>query len=185
MMLEVLTLTADLGRPVVLVAIALGLAGIVLLAVELWRRGRGAPLIAMTGLAATILLLFAVLRPARITSRDHVVGPRVVVLLDRSRSMDLPGDEGTRNETQKAALGRIQRAAGQARLRMLGFGEGPASPWDPSVVDPKSRPALVSDLSAALASLRGVQDERPSAIIVLSDGRLERPGADGPGPGVR
>jgi uncharacterized membrane protein len=176
MMPHVFTLTADLGRPSVFVALALGVLGIVLLAVELRRRGRGAPLIAATGLVATALLVLAVLRPASVASRDSVVGPRIVVLADRSRSMELPGDEGTRRETLDAALARIRASAGQARLRVLRFGEGPAKPWET-----KAPLELRSDLSAALASLGTMPDERPSAIIVLSDGRLDRPTADAVG----
>jgi uncharacterized membrane protein len=176
-------LSADLSRPLSYAALALALASMVLLLIELRRRQGGGILVAATGLLATSLLALAVLRPATVLSRGSMVGPRLIVLADRSRSLDLPGDEGTRRETLTRALGRLKAAAGQARLRVLGFGSGPAVPWDPAG-SADAPPAVHSDLGAALMSLAALPEERPASIVVLSDGRLDRPSEDQPGAAV-
>ena len=176
-------LSADLSRPLSYAALALALASMLLLVIELRRRQGGGVLVAATGLLATSLLALAVLRPATVLSRGSMVGPRLIVLADRSRSLDLPGDEGTRRETLAQALGRLKAAAGQARLRVLGFGTGPAVPWDPAATS-EAPPAAHSDLGAALMSLATLPEERPASIVVLSDGRLDRPSEDQPGAAV-
>jgi uncharacterized membrane protein len=176
-------LSADLSRPLSYAALALALASFILLAIELRRReGRGI-LVAATGLVATGLLTLAVLRPATVLSRGSMVGPRLIVLADRSRSLDLPGDEGTRRETLNQALARLKSAAGQARLRVFGFGEGAPTPWDPaSAVE--TPPAVHSDLGAALMALAALPEERPASIVVFSDGRFDRPSEDQAGAAV-
>jgi uncharacterized membrane protein len=177
-------LSADLSRPLSYAAIALALLSLILLVVELRRRRGSGVLVALTGLAATALLTLAVLRPASVLSRSNMVGPRLIVLADRSRSLDLPGDEGTRRETLNHALARLKAAAGQARLRVLGFGEGAAAPWDPAAT-PEAPPAPHSDLGAALMSLASLPEERPASIVVLSDGRFDRPAEERAGEAVQ
>jgi uncharacterized membrane protein len=184
-MVRSFALSSDLNRPLSYAALALALASIVLLGFELQRRRKAGLLVALTGLGATALLTLAVLRPASVLSRGSLVGPRVVVLADRSRSIDLPGDKGTRRETLVRAVGDIKRAAGKARLRILGFGEGPPLPWDPTAPQAQQAqpaPAAHSDLGAALMSLAGRAEERPASIVVISDGRLDRPSENQPGP---
>jgi uncharacterized membrane protein len=176
-------LSVDLSRPLAYAALALALASLLLLGIELRRRQGGGLLVAMTGLLATSLLALAVLRPATVMSRGSLVGPRLIVLADRSRSLDLPGDEGTRRETLAHALQRLRSAAGQARVRVLGFGEGPAVPWDPASLT-EVAPAVHSDLGAALTSLAGLPEERPASIVVFSDGRLDRPSEEQAGAAV-
>jgi uncharacterized membrane protein len=176
-------LSADLSRPLSYAALALALASMLLLVVELRRRQGGGMAVAATGVLATSLLALAVLRPATVLSRGSLVGPRLIVLADRSRSLDLPGDEGTRRETLGKALGRLKAAAGQARLKVLGFGTGPAVPWDPAGTSDLP-PAPHSDLGAALTSLAALPEERPASIVVFSDGRLDRPSEDQPGAAV-
>jgi uncharacterized membrane protein len=182
-MIRSLALSGDLSRPLSYMAIALALLSVVLLGFELRRRQGKGVLVALTGIVATALLALSVLRPATVLSRGSRVGPRVVVLADRSRSLDLPGDDGTRRQTLTKTLAQLRASAGQARLRVLGFGEGPAVPWDPAAPG-DARPAAHSDLGAALMSLASMPQERPSAIVVLSDGRLDRPSADQPGAAV-
>jgi uncharacterized membrane protein len=182
-MVRTWALSTDLARPLAYLTIALAALSLALLGFELRRRGSKGILVALTGVVATALLAVSVLRPATVLSRGSLVGPRVVVLADRSRSLDLPGDQGTRRETLVKTLAQLKAAAGQARLRVLGFGEGPATPWDPAAPS-NAPPAEHSDLGAALMSLASLPQERPSAIIVLSDGRLDRPSEDQPGPAV-
>src|SRR5689334_22236357 len=185
-MVRSFALSSDLSHPLSYVALALALASIVLLVFELERRRKAGIVVALTGLVATALLTLAVLRPASVFSRGSLVGPRVVVLADRSRSIDLPGDRGTRREALVRAVADIKRAAGKARLRVLGFGDGPPVPWDPTApgAPPDLPPSGRSDLGAALMSLAGRAEERPASIVVLSDGRLDRPAENLPGPAV-
>jgi len=182
-MVRSFTLSSDLGRALGYVTLALAVSSIVLLGLELRRRRSAGVVVALTGVVATALLALAVLRPATVLSRGSLVGPRVVLLADRSRSLDLPGDHGSRRDALVQSVQDIRRAAGQARLRVLGFGEGPALAWDPTSPSDVP-PAAHSDLGAALMSVAGLAEERPAAIVVLSDGRLDRPSENLPGPAV-
>jgi uncharacterized membrane protein len=177
MLTRTFSLSGDLGRPYVIVAIALAVIGAALLLVEVARGGRDRRArlgIAASGLLAVTALLAAVLRPVAILSRGSLVGPRVVVLVDGSRSMDLAGDGGTRREVAARALADLGRKASDVRLSVLEFGDGAPTP-------PLSR----SDLAAALESVSRSSDERPAAIVVVSDGRLERPGPEATEAGTR
>ncbi|AKT39200.1 glutamine amidotransferase [Chondromyces crocatus] len=218
-MSERFSLTGDLSPAVVIVTCALAALSLVLLGVELFRRrqaGRGVGVIVGSGVVAVLALLLSVLRPVVVSSRSHTMGPRVVVLTDLSRSMDLPGVGGTRREVAKEALEALGRREG-VRLSVFGFGEGApvplsrtggregGAPTPPSDVAPSGsasagavasaspiapaptavRPALRSDLGAALEAIARAPDERPAAIVVISDGRLDRPAAEGAGEAVR
>jgi uncharacterized membrane protein len=191
--------SGDLAPPYVILAAVLALVSVALLLVEL-RRSRGARLgVAATGLFAAAALLCAVLRPVAITSTGSRVGPRVVVLADASRSIDLPGlGGGTRREAEARALADLEKRGAEVRLSGLTFGQGPASPLvanGPSLGGANAgqdasaggegrlaaamrlaRPMRRSDLAGAIESVARAADERPAAIVVLSDGRLDRPG---------
>ncbi len=177
---------ADLGRVGLIVAIAVALVGLVLLGVELRRaRARGAWLVGVTGALATAALLGAVLRPATVLTDGVKVGPRVVVLVDRSRSMDLPAESGdkTRIDVAKEVARALRARGGDVRITSLGFGSGRATPLDDELapVDKDRaarRPVTKSDLVAALESVSRSVEEAPRAIVVLSDGRLDRPSAE-------
>ena len=93
---QTLGLSGDLPRAFIVLAAVLAIIGVVLLLLELVRQ-EGAErrwLVALTGTLASALCLFALLRPVVITSRGSRVGPKVTVLVDRSRSLLLPGDDG-------------------------------------------------------------------------------------------
>ena len=212
-------LSGDLARSYVIAAFVLAGISLLLLVLELrggapgWKgsagdgattAGNGSPrvrrlLIAATGLLALVGLLCAVLRPVAVTSRGSLVGPRVVVLVDASRSIDLPGISGTRRQTIDVALAEIAKRSAEVRLAPLSFGEGAPMPLDargqagprtPGGVAAaagsagplapfRAPPLMQSDLGAALEAVAQAAEERPSAIVVLSDGRLDRPSADG------
>lgn len=176
-------LSGDLPRGLAWAAVVFALVGIALLVVELRRSRKPRALgIAASGIVAVVLLVVAVLRPVAIASRGSLVGPKVIVLLDRSRSMELPGEEGSRFETARRALERLGEAAKDARITWMGFGEGAPAPIEPgSIGDPV---AHRSDLGAALSAVAQAPDERPQAIVVLSDGRLDRPGEEATGAAV-
>jgi uncharacterized membrane protein len=193
--------SGDLGRPAVVAAVILALLSLGLLSFELLRarrvraRNGGALRIAATGVIAVAALLAAALRPVAIVSKGSLVGPKVVVLADASRSIDLPGLDGTRRQSLERALAELDKRSAEVRLSLYAFGQGPAVPLSaaavgpaggegdaagllPSAVPPtfRVRPMLGSDLGAALESIARAADERPAAIVVLSDGRLDRPG---------
>lgn len=182
-MTESWALSGDLATAWVVLACALVAASVVLLVVELRRAGRsrrGAAYVAGSGLLALVALLAAVLRPVRIEERGASVGARLVVLLDASRSIDLPGDErASRREVISELLPKLSGHFADVRTRWLAFGAGEPTALDG--VEGRSfdaPPELGSDLSAALESLASGTDERPQAIVVVSDGRLDRPGPD-------
>src|SRR5277367_3498281 len=124
--------TSDLPTWAVVLACTLALASFALLLVEMRRRERGGVLIVGTGLVAVTALLLAVLRPVKIAARESVVGARVVVLADASRSMALPGDNGAaRVGKRDEAIASLQKNARDARMLVLGFGDGAPRPLDP------------------------------------------------------
>ena len=83
-----------------LVEISLG----VLVVHELRKRDRGGAAIVGTGVLAILALLAAVIRPVRIAARESVIGAKVVVLADASRSMALPQDGKSRRAIEAGAL---------------------------------------------------------------------------------
>jgi uncharacterized membrane protein len=170
----------DLGPPTVVVAAVVLLVWMGLLFFELRRRERFGPLIAVTGILAALLVAAAVLRPVRVASRGSLVGPRVIVLVDQSRRLLLPGD-GTDNRRKVLldAMRRLTTTFAEARVSLLGFGEGAPVPLSLDAAgNAGQRLSTHSDLVAALGTLAETPGERPQAIVVLSDGRLARPSAD-------
>jgi uncharacterized membrane protein len=169
--------SGDLSSAAVLCACALALATFAMLLLEMRRRERGGLLIAGTGLVAVLALLAAVLRPARVSARETVVGARVLVLADESRSMALAGDGGrTRRESRDEAISKLRGSGPSARLVVLGFGDGPPAPLQQAGPDgAASAQAPRSDLGAAFRALAASAEERPAAVVVVSDGRLDDP----------
>ncbi|MBI4954191.1 MAG: hypothetical protein HY908_19360 [Myxococcales bacterium] len=183
-------LSADLALPYVVAACVLAGLGLALLLLELWRKrdsGVRAGLVAATGVLALAALLVAVLRPVRIHTRGTSAGPAVAVLVDASRSVDLPGDDGrSRREATALALAALGERLAGVRLRVLTFGDGaPKVLEDPRAPRFDAPPERTSDLSAALRAVATSTDEPPNALVVVSDGRLDRPGEDQPGAAAR
>ncbi|HEX3769376.1 MAG TPA: glutamine amidotransferase [Polyangiaceae bacterium] len=175
-----LGVSADLPPWAVVVACALAAASFAMLLLELRRHARGATAIAVSGLLAVGALLAAVLRPARVSARTSTVGARVVVLADASRSMALAGDGGRpRRAARDLAIEALEKSGQAARFVVLGFGDGPAAPLPDAADGPEaSARAPRSDLGAALRALAASPAERPAAVVVVSDGRLDDPPAD-------
>lgn len=153
-------------------AVALTAASLVLLAVELRRSERARRgVVAASAAVAQIALLVAVLRPVRVASSEAVVGPRVVVVLDQSRSQALRDGASPRSALRDRALDGIKKAAPSARITTFGFGGD-----HPGKVAPATPPTDGhSDLRKAVAQLAESAEERPEAIVVVSDGRLDDP----------
>lgn len=178
-------MTSELAVSMDLPAWAVALAGLLCVASlglvvwELARHRKRAVLVALTAITATILLVAAILRPVRISSRSTDVGPRVIVLVDRSASMELSGDGQKRADAASRALRDLREMHPTVRFVRLGFGQGPAAPWDGSD-DSLPTDHMRSDLTSALRSLAQAADEKPSALVIISDGRLDHPSGDGP-----
>jgi uncharacterized membrane protein len=205
--IRTLQLSGDLGAPAVVAACLLAALGVALLGAEVFRAHRPravAARVAMSGVVAALALLAAVLRPVAVVSKGSLVGPKVVVLADASRSIDLPGLDGTRRQSLERALGELDKRSGELRLSLYSFGNGPATPIaEAATREPgatgapagiagaggrpvfRVKPVLGSDLGAALESIASAADERPAAIVVLSDGRLDRPGETAAGDATR
>lgn len=151
-----------------------------LFAYELRRRERGGPAIVLTGLFAIAALVLAVLRPVRIAARESLIGAKVVVLADASRSMALPDDGKTRLVARDRAVAEIGHKSKDARLVVMGFGDGPPVPLARDAKAPAPVLAPRTDLSSALRAIAASAEERPQAVVVVSDGRLDDPPEDAP-----
>jgi hypothetical protein len=115
---ERLAVNGDLPTWAAALACVLAIASLgVLLVVELRRRERGGPLIVATGVFAVIALLAAIARPVRIAARESVIGPKVIVLSDVSRSMALPQNgKSPRAEIARPPRSRsVRRTPGSSR----------------------------------------------------------------------
>lgn len=179
-----LALSTDLGTATLAAVLVVAAVSVLLLALEAYRardRRRAALASLLTGALGTIALVVAILRPARVESDDLAIGPRVLVLVDASRSMGLPSDGSElRSELARAAASAIVAAAGDARVELASFGRGAPSTATPEQLVERLRLSAEphSDLSAALEALARRAEEPPAALVVVSDGRLDRPGAD-------
>ena len=167
--------SSDLPPWAVAVALVLSIASFLLLLVELRRRERGGLAIALSGVASLLLLLVAVLRPVRIAARESVVGARVVVLSDMSRSMALKDGTDPRAKAREAAVDALLRGAKGARIVPLDFGDGAPTLRAPTKDGAPPSLAPRSDLASALRAMGHAADERPDALVVISDGRLDDP----------
>jgi uncharacterized membrane protein len=179
--------SADLPPWAVGLACILAIFSLGLLLVEMRRRERGGAFIAVSGLFAIAAMTAATLRPARVSARESTVGARVVVLADASRSMALPGDNGRMRQAERdLAIARLEKMHPNVRLAVLGFGDGPPSPLaDAARGESASARAMRSDLAGALRALAASPEERPAAVVVVSDGRLDDPPEDAPEASLR
>lgn len=176
-MTETWALSGDLDQTWIYAALALAMVSLVLLAWELWRGRKGRWLVLGTGLFALTGLVLAVLRPVRVSVRGASVGARVVVLYDGSRSIDLPVEEGprTRRSVIAEVLPAIRDRFSTVRAQSFVFGVGEPIPFDGGEAF-DTPPVLGSDLGAALEVLASGTEQLPQSIVVVSDGRLDRPG---------
>jgi uncharacterized membrane protein len=128
---------------------------------------------ALSGALAVLALAFAILRPLRITSRETRVLPRIAVLVDGSRSMNLK-DAGESRKAHRdkavasiATRAKLQDLSGGARLEFLEFGERALHPFVAGAEAKLSE----SQLGPALRALDERTEDRPDRIVVVSDGK--------------
>ncbi len=173
-----LALSGDLPPWAVVVTASLAALTTTLLLLEPKRRDGAALRVVVTGVLAAAALVLAVLRPVRIAATESIVGARVTILVDTSRSMTLPDGEQAREAKRDDVMTRLTSALRDARVETVGFDDGPPHAL---VVDEAGRaPSLGrrSDLATALRAIGSSTTERPRAIVVVSDGRLDDPQAD-------
>jgi hypothetical protein len=128
------------------------------------------PVMARRGLTVLRVLAFAALAALLaqpVFERPLTGTPRIAVLLDRSRSMDLPGgSRGTRATEADAAVRELERAwRGRAIVRTLPFAARLAT--DSAGVGPRGITAAGDALAALAGSAEG-QDV--NAVVIVSDG---------------
>ena len=166
----------DLSTVGVIAVVVVWLVGVALLLWELRFRERLVALVTVSGVAAAVALSLAVLRPVRIESHGSVVGPRVVVLVDLSRRLALPSDtKRTRWQVAEQALAAVREHFSNARLAVYGFGDDQLVPLARDDLE-RALVATDSDLVGALELARDRGTEQPQAMVVVTDGRLTRPG---------
>lgn len=166
-----LSLTDDLPTTWSFLAAALALISLVLLAREVRSKGRRFRWVFISGALATITFLAAIFRPVSVTAKSTQLGPRIVVLVDESRRLSMPEGERTRRTLADDAVTSLRDHFSEARLSVLGFGEGAPRPY------PAQDGGVIhhSDLVSAVSALERAPGERPQALVVVSDGRLTRP----------
>lgn len=194
--LQVWTWAEDLPAGTAIAVLVLATLSLIFLAVELRRRERFGVAIATTGILAVAALSLAVLRPIKVSTRGTAVGPRMVVLMDESRRLDLPVGNRSRRERAEEALSSLKKHFGTARLSVFGFDSGdprsrvagealraPSQASGSGATEGSTVPKAVrrrsseSDLEAALDWLRTNSTEAPQSIVIVSDGRFSRPGS--------
>lgn len=174
MITTTLSLSEDLAPWALWATLILFVAAVVLLWFE-GKRGRGNRLLILgTGVVAAVCVVCAICRPVSVQARMASFGPRLVTLIDDSRRSLLPvdGASHTRRTLAVDALERINAHFQGARNSVFAFSDAELQAFDD-----KQRPMGVgSDLAAALQSIITSPGELPAAIVVVSDGRLVRPG---------
>jgi uncharacterized membrane protein len=168
------SLAEDVSNALLVAGGGLLVLALALLFVELRVRGAGARLVTISGCVASLLLALSLLRPVRVQAEASMVGARVVMLVDRSRRMLLPDGDSTREIASRDAARAVRQGFSDARVSVLGFAEGDPSPLSLDALGPTRGDD--SDLLAALSALSRSGGERPEAVVVVSDGRLTRPG---------
>lgn len=175
-----LALAEGVSPGALIAVVVLALGSLAFLAFELRKREGVATWVLLSGVLASVLVAAAVLRPARVSTRGVSVGPKVVVLVDQSRRLLLPSDGTTRRELSLRGVDAIGQRFSKARVALRGFASGELRPLVVADARAHVNPSELSDesdLSGALSALAQEPGERPKAIVVVSDGRLVRPGA--------
>jgi len=136
----------------------------------------------VTEMLSLLLLAAVLLRPVVITATSVEVGARVAVLIDGSRRLQIPSGSGARTDAAKHAMRQLESHFRGTRLSFYEFGHGALRPLsrsdDVQRADREIDRSGQSDLTAALERLENQVGERPAAVVVVSDGRFARPGAD-------
>jgi len=129
-----------------------------------------------TGAIGYVLLSMAALRPEKLVRHGRAVGPKIIVLVDGSRRLQIQSKKSTRVALARSAVGSLVQHFRSTRVSVATFGEGAAKVLkSPDSISESLGKFPTSDLVAALNSVMDISGERPAAIVVVSDGRLTRP----------
>src|SRR5262249_46497931 len=160
-----LGLAEGVGTGVALGACLLCVCALFALGFELRGREGRSGVIWASCLLGLVSVLGALLRPVRIAVHGNRVGAKVVVLVDESRRLLLPTEHGTRRDVAAQVLPALVKHFGDARISVLGFGEGVPKPLPFGA--PLTREVLSedSDLEGALDALGREPGERPKAVV--------------------
>lgn len=172
-------LSEDLGAWGQGAVILLGLSSLALLGWELTRRKERRVWVLLSGVLAVVTLCGAVLRPASSVFQGRKIPGVIFALVDASARMELPGDgERSRSELAARALESLRKNQPDARIEVREFSRGLLDS-DPSSREEEFAVAMrtESDLLTTLEQLERAERARPAALVLLSDGRLTRPGA--------
>ncbi len=156
-------------------------ASLLLLLLEIRRIRSKGFLVFVSGALATIALALAVLRPVSLSLKGKTVPGYVLVLVDSSHRMDLPATDHlgtvaeTRRELAAEAVNELKAHLKGARVVVRAFTSELLSSDATTTFDDPG-PASGSDLLAALPRALDESAELPQAVIVISDGRMTRPG---------
>lgn len=167
-------LTDDLSPAMVTTAVVLLVLSVTLLVVELRRQQQRSTLVFITGVLAALSLAAALFRPVMVTAKTNSLGPRVIALVDQSRRMRLPAGNETRDARSQSAVKQLRERYQDARLNVFGFGARKPVPYRRT----RKRRWDDSDLVTTISHLEQSPGQRPQAVVVISDGRLTRPGPD-------
>jgi hypothetical protein len=178
MLLKNLALSDDLSIPLKIAAIVLCLAWWAFLFYEVRSGQPKARRVLLSGLGSGLLLTLMLLRPEWVESKGTEVGAKVAVLVDHSRRLLLPAEEGTRAERAEVALDALSSHLSEARIETLAFGGDKLKSLSKSSLREPAPARASSDLAQALEQLEAAPVERPQAVIVISDGRLGEPGEE-------
>lgn len=152
--------------------LGLFLATLVLLVLESRTHPEHRRWVLLTGGLAASLLSLAVLRPSWIHVEGREVPGLVVVLVDDSHRLELPGDEDlTRKQEGQAVVDALKSKFAKSRIEVRPFGDRLRTIGEGTTGDPHT-----SDLLTALSEVSSGGTELPRSLVLVSDGRLTRPG---------
>lgn len=160
--------TGDGGPLLVAGVLTLVALSVVLLVIETAREPKRRFWVLLSGILSVLLLALCVLRPTVLHQAGREVPGFAVALVDASHRLALPGQgEQPRHRAAQEALERLRAHLGNTRLEVAYFDQ-------PSEA---TGPASAPDLMDALRDVLSQQAQRPSAVFLLTDGRLTRPSA--------
>ena len=168
-------LSEDLALWSQLAVVCLFLVTVLLLLFETRLQKKNAVAVFSTGMIGTTLLSLAVLRPTELRQKGREVPGIALILSDGSHRLDLQatGADKTRRAVGAQASLELKKVWQKARITTHEFRAGLVAEKEPG------RDWATSDLIQALGQSVGAQGERPQSIVVLSDGRMTRPGPVG------
>ncbi|HTA91641.1 MAG TPA: hypothetical protein VK745_18790, partial [Polyangiaceae bacterium] len=181
MTLASLALAEGVPKGTAIALVVFAVLSLLLLGIELRQREAATRWVLLSGVLSLLLVAGAILRPARVATRGVRVGAKVVVLVDESRRLLLPSDGHTRRELALEAARAVAKHFASARVSSFGFGAGDLRPLVVDDALAHTTAAELSDetdLTSALGALAQEPGERPKAVVVVSDGRFARPGAN-------